>query len=187
MVKHSNRHVNELLIQQSSYIKDLYMTMLCCMAQHHREISDNQRTTLQQVLQQLQHDDQIERFLKRGLTMTNELLMEVNQYVSNPMAINLLLDALIVSSDSEEAQEVQLYLMSEMLEVLQVSSTEFSFLKQLAHVIIQKDVVQYKTFVTKKPATIKAKMFPHLVEKCINSKIMTISILIIFNLYISKI
>lgn len=157
VLQQTNHHA---LTKCTNYVKDLYVTMLCFVLQHESEMTNLQIKRLQELMEAFKHQDVVLRFQKRGLEVSAEFLVEVEQNFSQEgISYTFLLDAFVLSTESGHIQEEKLQLLTDLLEVLHLTQEEYQFLLSFSKMISSGKTTEYQTICAHKPSSIQARMF----------------------------
>lgn len=134
---------NTGLREKDEYIKVLYIKMLATIAQYENDINDMQVVFLKRISKGIACEEPIEEYMRKALEIS---VIEVQEFIENyKKDINKFyfgLDAIILLLLGSDVEQRRLYV-AEILEMLNLSKGELTYLSMLARSILMQDSKVY--------------------------------------------
>ena len=134
------------------YLKELYIVLLCTVAQYDGEISDAKSAYLRRMMIGLGLPDLLDHYLRKLLQINAETAQEFVRTLSGTeWARNFIVDSLVLIGCSGELSDKSVMFTAELAEVLRIRREDLEFLSKLALVVLEQDEVKYWHVLTEKP------------------------------------
>ncbi|MCT8977021.1 hypothetical protein N4T77_10440 [Clostridium sp. CX1] len=154
------------LLNRGNYTKDLYMTLLSCIAFSNGDIDKRKYNFLKALCKGAETKEEPTSFLGKAGDLKMETLKEfLKNIVSEKLQYSFILDALILSAIDGGISDNESSFVGEIAEVLQLSKDEIEFLCDLCICILEEDAKKFNKIIENVPRNIDINQFsPYFME-----------------------
>lgn len=160
------------LKNEEEYAKEIYITLLCSIAQYDNIVSPGENNLIRRIITGIGLEDDIAKYLKRGLEIDNELVSEfVRDFADSYLSYNFILDSLVISGCDGKIDENVIEFIAELAEVLNIDREKVEFISNLALAILEQDSSKYADLMTSTPHKVSMKNYLYYTKEFANGLI----------------
>lgn len=135
-----------IVANEEEYVREQYVTMLYVFAQVDGMLNQAEITYLKKMTRSLGFSE-IAKFMQYSIHFERELLQEFLKVMDTKrLKYAFCLDAIILFAQDGEIQEKELFILTEMAELMRVTVKELTEISKLAKIILEKDSQVLETF-----------------------------------------
>lgn len=160
------------LENEEEYSKELYITLLCSVAQYDNAISFGENNLIRRIIIGVGLEDDINKYLKRGLEIDSELVSEfVRYFADSNLSYNFILDSLVLSGCDGKIDENVIGFIAELAEILNIDREKIEFISSLALAVLEQNGSKYDELMTIIPHKVSMKNYLYYTKEFANGLI----------------
>lgn len=135
-----------IIANEEEYVREQYVTMLYVFAQVDGTLNQEEITYLKKMTRSLGFSE-IAKFMQQSIHFERDLLQEFLKIMDTKrLKYAFCLDAVILFAQDGEIQEKELFILTELAELMHITIEELTEMSKLAKVILEEDAQELETF-----------------------------------------
>lgn len=136
--------------KENLYLKEIYVALLCSISAYDGEISSEETILIKRIINGISLTTSFAQIVKLGIEITPKTVEDfVESFSGKPIAYNFFVDALLLAASEGVIHDKEIELISEIMELLQISPNEAQLIVKLVTSIIENDEKTIKSILSK--------------------------------------
>lgn len=160
--------------KQEEYVRDLYLEMLCVMAQYENQNPENAFVLIKRILAACDKAQPLNEYIKRSMEITTERTAEfIRQSKSNQLREIFMIDSMLLSCSQGTPNEKQVEFLTQFGDMLGFDRESISEMAQFALAILEQDSNMYQSLLNDNNIKIQQNLLSYAKEFVIGAIIKT--------------